>query len=292
MSVHRRAEVIRISFSNRIWKAGLISHCCFERPVVEKDFMLAIYLEFWHNVQDRLVGALSVSPRLGYFFNGLLSTSRERPLSLRLRNCYSNGVSALTNSHRTILFLFHESKFNTVVLTFTEIRIMTDTETETKVNGSEHRRPEIEQFLNLNTMLHSLVDFIRPETFIAQEELETYNELKDKFLRESASKQRKQQAKSPGTAAKSTLEVAGVQSIRTASGIYRFLAHHHSRCQLARPFMSPCISFPLENSASTVNKKQTPSQPITRDELLKKLHEKMPHRQQQAGEYLSFSTRG
>ena len=178
------------------------------------------------------------------FPNGLLlSTSRKRPLSLRLCDCCLNGVSALANSHRTIPFLFHDTRFNTVVLTFTEIRIMTETETDTKVNGSEHRRPEIEQFLNLNTMLHSLVDFIRPETFIAQEELETYNELKDKFLRESASKQRKQQAKSPGSAAKSTLEVAGVQSIRTTSGIYRFLAHHHSKCQLARPFMSPCISF-------------------------------------------------
>ena len=131
---------------------------------------------------------------------------------------------------------------NTVVLTFTETRIMTDTKTDTKVNGSEHRRPEIEQFLNLNTMLHSLVDFIRPETFIAQEELENYNELKDKFLRESASKQRKQQAKSPGTATKPTLDVAGVQSIRTTSGIYKFLAHHHSNYDLVQLFTSPGMS--------------------------------------------------
>jgi hypothetical protein len=99
---------------------------------------------------------------------------------------------------------------------------MTDTEkTSSDVNDAVHRHPEIEHFLNLNTILHSLVDFIRPETFIAQDELQTYNELKDKFLRESTTK-RQQKNKSP-------LEIAGVQSIRTTSGIYRFLAHHHSK---------------------------------------------------------------
>jgi len=97
---------------------------------------------------------------------------------------------------------------------------MTDTnKTSSIVNDAVHRHPEIEHFLNLNTVLHSLVDFIRPETFIAQDELQTYNELKDKFLRESTTK--RSQHKSP-------LEIAGVQSIRTTSGIYRFLGHHHS----------------------------------------------------------------
>jgi hypothetical protein len=85
------------------------------------------------------------------------------------------------------------------------------------VDDAVHRHPEIENFLNLNTVLHSLVDFIRPEIYIAQDELQTYNELKDKFLRESTTKRNK-----------SPLEIAGVQSIRTTSGIYRFLAHHHS----------------------------------------------------------------
>ena len=80
---------------------------------------------------------------------------------------------------------------------------------------------QYKHFQNLNTILHSLVDFIRPETYIAQDELQTYNELKDKFLRESTTKRNKQQNISP-------LEIAGVQSIRTTSGIYGFLAHHHS----------------------------------------------------------------
>jgi hypothetical protein len=107
---------------------------------------------------------------------------------------------------------------------------MTDTEKiSSDVNDAVHRHPEIEHFLNLNTILHSLVDFIRPETFIAQDELQTYNELKDKILRESTTK-RQQQNKSP-------LEIAGVQSIRTTSGIYRFLAHHHSKkIHLFSPF--------------------------------------------------------
>jgi hypothetical protein len=130
---------------------------------------------------------------------------------------------------------------------------MTDTEkTSSDVNDAVHRHPEIEHFLNLNTILHSLVDFIRPETFIAQDELQTYNELKDKFLRESTTK-RQQKNKSP-------LEIAGVQSIRTTSGIYRFLAHHHK-------------TSPSAVQKSTVS--------VTREELLKKLHDKMPHRQQQ-----------
>jgi hypothetical protein len=105
---------------------------------------------------------------------------------------------------------------------------MVDTNNVTPVEDSSHRHPEMKHFLNLNTVLHSLVDFIRPETYIAQDELQTYNELKDKFLRESASKRHKQQQKSQGETSKSPLEVAGVQSIRTTSGIYRFLAHHHS----------------------------------------------------------------
>jgi len=135
------------------------------------------------------------------------------------------------------------------------------------VDDSVHRHPEIEHFLNLNTVLHSLVDFIRPEIYIASDELETYNELKDKFLRESTSKRNKQQQQhqqqSKSSSSKSPLEVAGVQSIRATSGIYRFLAHHH------------------KNNSSVVNNKQKPTTPISRDELLKKLHEKMPHRQKQ-----------
>jgi len=91
------------------------------------------------------------------------------------------------------------------------------TDVNIAVDDAVHRHPEIEHFLNLNTILHSLVDFIRPEIYIAQDELQTYNELKDKFLRESTTKRNK-----------SPLEIAGVQSIRTTSGIYRFLAHHHS----------------------------------------------------------------
>ena len=97
---------------------------------------------------------------------------------------------------------------------------MSDMEQPSSADAT-HRHPEIEHFSNLNTILHSLVDFIRPETFIARDELETYSELKDKFLRESTTKRSGQQAKSP-------LEIAGVQSIRSTSGIYRFLAHHHS----------------------------------------------------------------
>jgi hypothetical protein len=94
----------------------------------------------------------------------------------------------------------------------------TTSDVNVAANDAVHRHPEIEHFLNLNTVLHSLVDFIRPETYIAPDELQTYNELKDKFLRESTGKR-----------TKSSLEIAGVQSIRTTSGIYRFLAHHHSK---------------------------------------------------------------
>ena len=104
---------------------------------------------------------------------------------------------------------------------------MADTDVNIAVDDAVHRHPNIEHFLNLNTVLHSLVDFIRPETYIAQDELQTYNELKDKLLRESTSKRNKQQ-QSKGHTSKSPLEVAGVQSIRATSGIYRFLAHHHS----------------------------------------------------------------
>lgn len=91
----------------------------------------------------------------------------------------------------------------------------------TTIDDAVHRHPEIEHFLNLNTILHSLVDFIRPETYIAQDELQTYNELKEKSLRESTNKRNKKSNKSP-------LEIAGIQTIRSTSGIYRFLAHHHS----------------------------------------------------------------
>jgi len=140
--------------------------------------------------------------------------------------------------------------------------IMTDTnKTSSDVNDAVHRHPEIEHFLNLNTVLHSLVDFIRPETFIAQDELQTYNELKDKFLRESTTK--RSQHKSP-------LEIAGVQSIRTTSGIYRFLGHHH------------------KTPSSAVQKSTVP---VSREELLKKLHEKMPHRQQQAENGIDHSAK-
>lgn len=140
-------------------------------------------------------------------------------------------------------------------------------------DDEKHRHPEIEHFLNLNTILHSLVDFIRPETYVAQDELQTYNELKEKFLRESANKR-----------AKKSLEIAGVQSIRSTSGIYRFLAHHHSRKK--RSFLPIRLSH-LETNASTNSKKQKTTTPVvaSREELLKKLHEKMPHRQQQAGRY-------
>jgi len=124
------------------------------------------------------------------------------------------------------------------------------------VDDAIHRHPEVENFLNLNTILHSLVDFIRPETYIAQDELQTYHELKEKVLRESTRKRAKQQTKSP-------LEIAGIQSIRTTSGIYRFLAHHH------------------KTNSSTLVKKSKSTTPVSREELLKKLHEKMPHRQQQ-----------
>jgi hypothetical protein len=101
----------------------------------------------------------------------------------------------------------------------------TSTDVNVAVDDAVHRHPEIEHFLNLNTILHSLVDFIRPEIYIVQDELQTYNELKDKFLRESTSKRNGQQQQQQN---KSPLEIAGVQSIRTTSGIYRFLAHHHS----------------------------------------------------------------
>ena len=92
---------------------------------------------------------------------------------------------------------------------------------DTEKPASVHRHPDIEHFLNLNTVLHSLVDFIRPETFVAPDELQTYTELKEKFLRESTTK--RQQRNKPA------LEIAGVQSIRSTSGIYRFLAHHQSK---------------------------------------------------------------
>ncbi|CAF3029286.1 unnamed protein product [Rotaria socialis] len=131
-------------------------------------------------------------------------------------------------------------------------------------NDAVPQHPGIEHFLNLNTILHSLVDFIRPETYIAQDELQAYNERKDKFLRESTSKRNKQQQKGKGPTSTSSFDVAGVESIRTTSGIYRFLAHHD------------------KNNSSTANNKKKSSTPVSREELLKKLHDKMPHRQQQA----------
>lgn len=109
---------------------------------------------------------------------------------------------------------------------------MNDTDMNTsdvniKKDDAVHRHSEIENFLNLNTVLSSLVDFIRPETFIAQDELQTYNELKDKFLRESTFKQNKKQIQK-GQTSETPLETVGVELIRTTSGIYRFLAHHQS----------------------------------------------------------------
>lgn len=95
-------------------------------------------------------------------------------------------------------------------------------------------------FLVLDKILQSLVDFIRPETFIAQDELENFHQLKEKVLRKSTRK-----------------EIGEIQSIRSNSSIYRFLSQH---------------------STSRAIGKQ--SLPINRDELLKKLHEKMPHHQQ------------
>lgn len=121
-------------------------------------------------------------------------------------------------------------------------------------SDSKHRHPEVENFLNLNTVLHSLVDFIRPEVYVAQDDLQTYNELKEKFLRESTTKRNKK-----------SLEIAGVQSIRSTSGVYRFLAHHQKN-----------------NSITTNKKKPKATTPVSREELLKKLHDKMPYRQQQS----------
>jgi len=94
-----------------------------------------------------------------------------------------------------------------------------------------------------------------------------YTELKEKFLHESSSskhKKQEKQKKNKEHASKSPLEVAGVQSIRSTSNIYSFLAHHH------------------KNVSSTNNSnKQQSTTPISRDQLLKKLHEKMPYRQKQ-----------
>ena len=44
--------------------------------------------------------------------------------------------------------------------------------------------------------------------------------------------------------------------------------------------------FNLENNSSSINKKQKTIESISREELLQKLHEKMPHRQQQASNYI------
>ncbi|UJR36026.1 hypothetical protein I4U23_028765 [Adineta vaga] len=136
---------------------------------------------------------------------------------------------------------------------------MTKTAAKTTADDAVHRHPEIEHFLNLNTVLHSLVDFVRPETYVAPDELQTYTELKEKFLHEAITKRNK------GQTSKSPLEIAGVESIRSTSGIYRFLAHHQS----------------TKTNSSTVNKKQKATGSLSREELLKKLHSKMPHRQQQ-----------
>ena len=104
--------------------------------------------------------------------------------------------------------------------------------TVTVVNGSHvhvaldnavHLHSETEHFLNLNKILYSLIDFIRPETYIAQDELQNYNELKDKYLRESRLRRNKQQT------SKSSLDMTEVESIRTTSGIHRFLAHYDSK---------------------------------------------------------------
>ena len=148
------------------------------------------------------------------------------------------------------------------------------TEVEKSSSDAIHCHPEMEHFLNLNTILHSLVDFIRPETFIARDELENYNELKDKFLRESTTKRSTRQPP------KSPLEIAGVQSIRTTSGIYRFLAHHHST---NISLIALSTFFNLESTPSTIAKNRQSTTPVSREELLRKLHEKMPHRQQQEG---------
>ena len=88
-------------------------------------------------------------------------------------------------------------------------------------NGTEtNRKSMVDDFNNLNEILNSLVDFIRPETFIAQDELENYHELKGKLFRLSNQKRKKSNSKQT--------ETTDFQSIRNNSGIYRFLAKHQS----------------------------------------------------------------
>jgi len=132
-------------------------------------------------------------------------------------------------------------------------------------NGQhQQKNDDAEQhFLNINTVLLSLIDFIRPETFIAQDELEQYLLLKEKFIHKEKTKKNKEKAsKNPSE----QIETASAQSIRTTSAIYQFLGHHDK------------AKKPVQPPASKQQQRET----LSHVELVEKLHSRMPHRQQHA----------
>ncbi|CAF4873459.1 unnamed protein product, partial [Rotaria sp. Silwood2] len=71
-------------------------------------------------------------------------------------------------------------------------------------------------------------------------ELETYNELKDKFLRESALKRNKQQQKTKEQTSTPSLEVAGVEvcSLVFCCCLFRFNADSRRNLSLSSLYVS------------------------------------------------------
>ncbi|CAF1500753.1 unnamed protein product [Didymodactylos carnosus] len=55
------------------------------------------------------------------------------------------------------------------------VHVKFDEKEDENDEAKQNRQPKIEHFMNLNTTLLSLVDFIRPETYIAQDELEQFD---------------------------------------------------------------------------------------------------------------------
>ncbi|CAF1253971.1 unnamed protein product [Didymodactylos carnosus] len=140
------------------------------------------------------------------------------------------------------------------------VHVKFDEKEDENDEAKQNRQPKIEHFMNLNTTLLSLVDFIRPETYIAQDELEQWVSIKQKYLQQPQSQKRK----NPKQMKRGELELAEIQSVRTTSAIYRFLARHNTKTK--------------KTTGQRTSKTNTTA--LSHDELLEKLHSKMTHRNQ------------
>lgn len=99
---------------------------------------------------------------------------------------------------------------------------------------------ETKSFLSLDSVFRSLIDFIRPESFIAPDEMELFQQVKEKKKKN-----------------------VDLQSMRTTSSIYRFLG---------------------ESQSGKSKNKEKKSNVVTREDLLKKLHDKLTVRERKPKE--------